>query len=105
MIDWLFAFSPILVVLVLMIGFRWGGIKAGPVGCLVAMLVAAAHFGAGVELLFYSQVKGVLLTLFVLYIIWMALLFYHVADEAGAVEADDEHSLFSGSVQLTDLPF
>ena len=87
MIDWLFAFSPILVVLVLMIGLRWGGIKAGPVGCLVAMLVAVVHFGAGVELLFYSQAKGVLLTLFVLYIIWMALLFYHVADESGAVEA------------------
>ncbi len=70
-----------------MIGFRWGGIKAGPVGCLVAMLVAAAHFGAGWELLAYAQLKGLLLTLFVLYITWMALLFYHAVDEAGAVEA------------------
>jgi len=87
LIDWLLAFSPILTVLVLMIGFRWGGVKAGPIGCLVAMGVAAAHFGAGWELVFYAQLKGVLLTLFVLYIIWMALLFYHVADEAGAVQA------------------
>jgi lactate permease len=87
LIDWLLAFSPILVVLVLMLGFRWGGVKAGPAGCLVAMLVAAAYFGAGGELLAYAQLKGLLLTLFVLYIIWMALLFYHIVDEAGAVEA------------------
>jgi lactate permease len=85
LIDWLFAFSPILVILVLMLGFRWGGMKAGPVGCLVAMLVAVAYFGAGLELLLYSQLKALLLTLFVLYIIWMALFFYHTVDEAGAV--------------------
>ncbi len=86
MINWILAFSPVLVVLVLMLGFRWGGAKAGPVGCLVAIAVAAAHFGAGWELLAYAQLKGVLLTLFVLYIIWMALLFYHTVDEAHAVD-------------------
>ena len=86
MINWLLAFSPILVVLVLMLGFRWGGSKAGPVGCLVAMLVAVVRFGAGWDLLLYAQLKGVLLTSFVLYITWMALLFYHTVDEAGAVK-------------------
>jgi lactate permease len=35
----------------------------------------------------YAQVKGLLLTLFVIYIIWGALLFYRVTDEAGAVKA------------------
>jgi len=70
-----------------MLGLRWGGVKAGPVGWFVAMAVAMAHFGAGLELLFYAQLKGLLLTLFVLYIVWMALLFYHTADDAGAVDA------------------
>jgi lactate permease len=82
----LLAFLPILVVLVLMLGLRWGGVKAGPVGWLVALLVASVRFGAGPELLLYAQLKGLLLTLFVLYIIWMALLFYHTVDEAEAVE-------------------
>jgi lactate permease len=86
LIDWLLAFSPILVVLVLMLGFRWGGAKAGPVGWLVAVFVAIAYFGANLELLAYSQLKGLLLTVYVLYIIWMALFFYHTVDEAGAVE-------------------
>lgn len=85
MINWLLALSPILVVLYLMLGLRWGGVKAGPVGWLAALLASALFFGAGGELLLYAQLKSVLLTLFVLYIIWMALLFYHTVDEAGAV--------------------
>jgi lactate permease len=83
--NWLLAFSPIAVVLVLMVGFRWGGKQAGPVGWMVAMLVAWLRFGAGLDVLVYSQLRGILLTLYVLYIIWMALVLYRVVDEAGAL--------------------
>ena len=85
LINWLLAFSPVLLVLILMLGLRWGGSKAGAVGWLVALIVAALGFGAGPRVLGYAQVKGVLLTLDVLYIIWTALLLFHIADEAGAV--------------------
>lgn len=85
LLDWSLAFSPILVVLVLMVGLRWGGIKAGPAGWSMAMVVACWRFGAGWQVLAYSQAKGLLLSLFVLYIIWMALLLYRTVDEAGAV--------------------
>jgi lactate permease len=68
-----------------MVGFRWGGSKAGPAGWVVAMVVAWLFFGAGPEVLVYSQLRGVLLTLYVLYIIWMALLLYRIVDEAGAI--------------------
>jgi lactate permease len=84
-LTWLLAFSPIAVVLVLMVGFRWGGSKAGPVGWVVAIVVAWLVFGAGPEVLFFSQIRGLLLTLYVLYIIWMALVLYRVVDEAGAI--------------------
>ena len=86
-LDWLLAFLPILAVLVLMLRFRWGGAKAGAVGWLAALLVAGLRFGAGWQVLAYAQVKGLLLSLFVLYIIWAALLLYRVTDEAGALEA------------------
>ncbi len=85
LLTWLLAFLPIAVVLVLMVGFRWGGKKAGPVGWAVAMLVAWLYFGAGPDLLLTSQLRGILLTLYVLYIIWMALVLYRVVDEAGAI--------------------
>jgi lactate permease len=49
------------------------------------MVVAWLAFGAGPELLLTSQLRGILLTLYVLYIIWMALVLYRVVDEAGAI--------------------
>jgi lactate permease len=82
---WLLALSPIIVVLILMVGLRWGGSKAGPVGWLTAIIVSLAFFGATPRLLAYSQLKGLLLTFYVLYIIWMALVLYNVVNEAGAI--------------------
>ncbi|MCP4540960.1 MAG: L-lactate permease [Chloroflexi bacterium] len=87
LIDWLLASLPILAVLIPMLRFRWGGAKAGAVGWTVALLIAAFRFGAGWQMLAIAQVKGLLLTLFVLYITWAALLLYRVADEAGALTA------------------
>ncbi len=87
LVDWLMALLPLLTVLILMLRFRWSGAQAGAVGWLVALIIAVLRFGTGWHVLAYAQLKGVLLTLFVLYIIWGALLFYHVAEEGGAVKA------------------
>lgn len=86
-IKWLLAFSPIAVVLILMIGCNWGGGRAGAAGWFTAVIVSLAAFGATPSLLAYAQVKGALLSLNVLYIIWMALLLYNVVKETGAIEA------------------
>ncbi len=83
--DWFLAFLPILLVLLLMLGLRWRGTRAGPLGWLAAVLIAVLRFGAGWEVLAWAQVKALLLALWVLYIIWAALLFYRVTAEAGAV--------------------
>jgi lactate permease len=99
LLTWLLALSPIAVVLILMVGFRWGGSKAGPVGWLVAMVVAWLVFGAGPAVLFYSQLRGLLLSLYVLYIIWMALILYRVVDEAGAITV-----IGRGIARLTSEP-
>ena len=86
-IKWLLAFSPIAVVLVLMIFFNWSGSRAGAAAWITALVVGTAFFGGHPELLAYSQMKGVLLSLNVLYIIWTALLLYNVVKETGAIEA------------------
>ena len=85
-INWLLAFTPVLVVLVLMLALRWGGSRAGVTAWVITLLLGWLHFGASPRLLAYSQVKGILLTLDVLYIIWTALLLFQVAREAGAVD-------------------
>lgn len=85
LLTWLLAFSPVIVVLVLMLGFRWGGSKAGAMAWFVAVGVAFFFFGAGPRLIAYTQAKAILLSLDVLYIIWTALLLYHIADESGTV--------------------
>jgi lactate permease len=87
LLNWLLALSPVIVVLTLMLGLKWGGSKAGAVSWIVSIAVAMLFFGAGPELIAYTQVKAVLLTLDVLYIVWTALLLFHTADEAGAVRA------------------
>src|SRR5574341_204146 len=86
LLNWLLAFSPVLVVLILMLGLRWGGSRAGAVAWFITIAVAGLAFGAGPELIGYTQARAALLTLDVLYIVWMALLLFHVADEAGAVQ-------------------
>jgi lactate permease len=86
-LDWLLALAPILLVLILMLGLRWKGIRAGPAGWLVAVLIAALRFGAGWQVLLWAQIRAFFLALWVLYIIWSALLFYRVTDEAGVIGA------------------
>jgi lactate permease len=86
LIDWLLALLPILVIIGLMVGFRWGAAKAGPAGWFVALLVALLRFGAGIDLIALAHVKALLLTSDVLLITWSAFLLYRVADEAGAIQ-------------------
>jgi len=83
--NWLLAFLPVLIVVVMMLAFRWGGSRAGGLGWFLAIFVAILSFGAGFKLLAVAQVKAVLLSLDVLFIIWSALLLFNISREAGAI--------------------
>ena len=85
MIPFLLAIIPILLILVLMLGLRWGAVKASIAGYLAAMLIAVLYFGSGIQLLAYAHLKALLSSLDVLLIIWAAFLFFRVTDEAKAV--------------------
>jgi lactate permease len=85
LLDSLLSLTPILLILILMLRFRWGAAKAGPIGWFTAIIIAVLRFGAGLELLALAQAKALLLTLDVLLIVWGAFLLYRVADEAGAI--------------------
>lgn len=84
-IDILLALAPPLVVLILMVGFRWGGAKAGVVGWIVALVLALTHFGADDEVTLYAHVRALVLTIDVVLIVWSALLLYFVVHHARAL--------------------
>ena len=83
--SFLLALFPIALILVLMVGFRWGAARAGAAGYLAAIAIAVLAFGAGAEVLAYAHARALLLSIDVLLIIWAAFLLYRVADEAGAI--------------------
>jgi len=88
--NFVLALTPILLILVLMVGLRWGAARAGAAGYLSALVIAVVFFGAGPELLAYAHAKALFLSLDVLFIIWAAFLLYRVADEAGAIRTIGE---------------
>jgi len=83
--NWLLALSPVLTVLVLMVGAGWGGSRAGSAGFLMALALSLTAFGGDANLALVAIGKSLLLAIDVLYIVWMALFFYNVTNEAGAV--------------------
>ena len=86
LINWMLALSPVLTVLLLMVGLGWGGSRAGTAGFLVALALALSVFGGDAQLAVVAIGKSLLLAIDVLYIVWMALFFYNVTQEAGTVE-------------------
>lgn len=85
--TWLCALLPIIAILVLMIGFKWSASKAGPIGWFVALIVAVTVFRANFNLVANSNARGMVMAFYVLYIIWGALLLYHVVNEVGGIDS------------------
>ena len=103
LVQWLLAAIPIGVVLVLMVFFRWGGSKAGPVGLLAALIIGVLAYQGGGQLLIYSQIEGLLLSLHVLYIIWMALVLFRVVEKVGAIQVIGQNIVRLSSDSLIQL--
>lgn len=81
------AMLPILVVLGLMIRLRWGAHQAGPAGWLAGLVLAAVWFGLTPQAFWVSQAKGLLLSVFVLGVMWPALFLYHWIDQNDGIAA------------------
>lgn len=84
---WLLALLPIVVLLVLMVQLRWTAPQAGPMGMFVAAAVALFAFATPWETVAVAGAKGVWDVVFILYVVWPALLLYRVTDQAGGYEA------------------
>lgn len=85
LVDWLLALVPLLVIVALIVRFRWGAARAGPAGWLVGVALAVVRFGVGPEILAQAQAKAFFHAFDVLMIVWGAFLLYRVVEEAGAI--------------------
>ena len=86
-VRYFLAATPILIVLICMMVFRIGGQYAGPIGLLAGILVAWQGFGLTPAVLWISQSKGLLLSLYVLAVFWPALLLYNIVNQANGIQS------------------
>jgi lactate permease len=84
---WLLGIVPIVLLLVLLVVFRWKAPEAGPIGMFAAAVIAFTAYQAPWETMAVAGAKGVWDAIFILYVVWPALLLYRVTDAAGAFQA------------------
>jgi lactate permease len=78
---------PIVVMAFLLIQMRWTAQQAGTMGMFVAAAAALLVFRTPVETLAVAGAKGVWDSVPILFVIWPALLLYHIVNKAGGYEA------------------
>jgi len=85
--HWIAAFLSIALLLFLLVGLRWKSTEAGPVGLFAAVIISLLFFRTPLETVTVAVGKGIWDSIFILYVIWPALLLYVVADRAGAFDS------------------
>ncbi|WP_345603714.1 L-lactate permease [Pseudonocardia adelaidensis] len=81
------AVLSIIVLLVLLVPLRWRAPEAAPMAMFTVAIVALAAFQTPWNTLAVASGKGVWDAIFILYVIWPALLLYQVTKQAGAYDA------------------
>lgn len=86
-VSWALALAPILVLLLLLAVLRWKAPQAGPIGMFAAAAVALIALRTPLDTLAVASAKGIWDAVFILYVVWPALLLYLVTDRAGGYDA------------------
>src|SRR5215469_6463000 len=87
LLHWMLAILPIVALLVFLVPLRWRAPEAGPMAMFVAAIVAVLAFRTPWNTLAVASAKGVWDAVFILYVIWPALLLYQITKQAGAYDA------------------
>lgn len=81
-IMWVAAALPIIVLMVMMVGFKQSTLKAAPVAYSISAIVGLTLFKANFKLVFFESLKGVWSSVSVLLVVFPAILLYEVTREA-----------------------
>lgn len=84
LVMWAMALLPIVVLIVLMVGYQWGATKAAPIGLFIAIATALVFYQANATLILSEVLKGLWSSAVVLFVVWPAILLYEVVTEAKA---------------------
>src|SRR5215471_11470253 len=87
LLHWVLAILSIVALLVFLVPLRWRAPEAAPMAMFTAAIVALLAFRTPWETLAVASAKGVWDALFILYVIWPALLLYQITKQAGAYDA------------------
>lgn len=87
LLRWLLTLLPILFLLVMLVGLRWGATEAGPLAVLLAAVVAVVALQTPIQTLVVAGAKGVWDALPILLVIFAALLLFRIGTAAGAFHA------------------
>lgn len=87
MLRWSFALVPIVVLVVLLVVLRWTAPQAAAIGMFTAGAIAFFVFRTPMEALAVAGAKGVWDAIFILAVVWPALLLYQVVNHAGGYDA------------------
>lgn len=87
LLHWILAILSVVVLLVLLVTLRWRAPEAAPMAMFTAAIVALVAFRTPWHTLAVAGAKGVWDAVFILYVIWPALLLYQVTKQAGAYDA------------------
>jgi lactate permease len=87
LLHWILATLSIVALLVFLVPLRWRAPEAGPMAMFTAALVALFAFRTPWDTLTVAGAKGVWDAIFILYVIWPALLLYQVTRQSGAYDA------------------
>lgn len=85
--HWSLSLLPIVALAFLMLQLRWTAQQAGALGIFITAIIAVLVFRTPFETLAVSGAKGVWDAVFILAVIWPALLLYHIMDRSGGYEA------------------
>jgi lactate permease len=86
-LHWVLAILPIVALLVFLVPLRWRAPEAAPMAMFTAGIVALLAFRTPWDTLAVASGKGVWDAIFILYVIWPALMLYQVTKQAGAYDA------------------
>jgi lactate permease len=86
-LHWILAAASIIALLIFLVPLRWRAPEAGPMAMFTAAIVALLAFRTPWDTLAVASGKGVWDAIFILYVIWPALLLYQITKQAGAYDA------------------